>query len=143
MKLSNFIADYPQFEAAAKSLVDEYCESYQLKNYMQAFKKRRNANDRFERDTGLLLFHFKLCYAEDKSQSDIAFGKLEPLSKNDTMPLKDDIITPHKNTKGVDANIIKIKEIISKNPKIKQKQIAEMIGKSQGYVSNIIRNYLD
>ena len=57
--------------------------------------------------------------------------------------LKDDIIAPHKNTKGVDANIIKIKEIISKNPKIKQKQIAEMIGKSQGYVSNIIRNYLD
>ena len=106
MKLSDFIVDYPQFEAAAKSLVDEYCESYQLKNYMQAFKKRRNANDRFEHDTGLLLFHFKLCYAEDKGQSDIAFGKLEPLSKNDAMPLKDEIITPHKNTKDADANVI-------------------------------------
>ena len=143
MKLSNFIADYPQFEAAAKLLIDEYCESYQLKNYMQAFKKRRNANDRFERDTGLLLFHFKLCYAEDKSQSDIAFGKLEPLSKEDAAPLNDKIITYHKSTKGADDDVIKIKEIISNNPKIKQKQIAEMIGKSQGYVSNIIRNYLD
>lgn len=143
MKLSNFIVEYPQFEGAAKSLINEYCESYQLKNYIQAFKKRRNANDAFERDTGLLLFHFKLCYAEDKSQSDIAFGKLEPLSKNDAVPLKDEIITSHKSTKGVDANIIKIKEIISNNPKIKQKQIAEIIGKSQGYVSNIIRNYLD
>ena len=143
MKLSNFIANYPQFEGAAKSLIKEYCESYQLKDYMQAFRKRRNANEAFERDTGLLLFHFKLCYAEDKCQSDIAFGKLEPLSKNDAMPLNDEVVTSHKSTKGTDDNIIKIKEIISNNPKIKQKQIAEMIGKSQGYVSNIIRNYLD
>ena len=51
MKLSNFIANYPQFEGAAKSLIKEYCESYQLKDYMQAFRKRRNANEAFERDT--------------------------------------------------------------------------------------------
>ena len=143
MRLSNFIADYPQFEGAAKSLINEYCESYELKDYMQAFKKRRNANDAFERATGLLLFHFRLCHAEDKGRSDIAFGKLELLSRNDATPLADEIITPPKSTKGVAANVIKIKEIISSNPKIKQKQIAEMIGKSQGYVSNIIRNYLD